>query len=57
MVDYYKSCFSIMFENLEVKNVKSAINTDNKNDKEVIGTAYSIDANMVILNHLNIFQK
>jgi len=46
-----------MYENLEVKNVKSAMNTDNKNDKEVIGIAYSIDANIVILNHLNIFQK
>ena len=44
-------------ENLAVKNVKSAIKTESKKDREVIGTAYSIDANMVILNHLNIFQK
>ena len=47
----------MIYENLAVKNVKSAINTDNKKDNEVIGTAYSIEANIVILNHLNIFQK
>ena len=38
-VNYYKSCFSIMCENLAVKNVKSAMKTDSKKDKEVIGTA------------------
>jgi len=46
-----------MCENLPVKNVKSAIKTDNKKDNEVIGIVYSIEANIVILNHLNIFQK
>ena len=46
-----------MCENLAVKNVKSAIKTDSKKDNEVIGIVYSIEANIVILNHLNIFQK
>jgi hypothetical protein len=47
----------MIFENLAVKNVKSAIKTESRKDREVIGTAYSIDANIVMLNHLNIFQK
>ena len=57
MVSCYKSFSSMMFENLLVKNVMSAISTESKNDKDVTGTANRIEENSVILNHLNIFQK
>ena len=56
MVSYYKSFSSMIFENLLVKKVISAIATESKNVKDVIGTANKIEENSVILNHLNIFQ-